>query len=137
MISFTYMSGFLAVLDGQPNLWGSLQYQLVGFFVVMIALASIWAGLEIIGFFFRQRAHKEAANKVPVSGSIVTDTSQGDDLDKDVVMVIAAAVNSVVTVPHRIVSISLADGGNGKAANSQGAWSAEGRRAHYDSHNVR
>jgi hypothetical protein len=137
MISFTYISGFLAVLDGQPNLWGSLQYQLVGFLVVMIALASIWAGLEIIGFFFRQIPHKEAANKAPVSSSIITDSSQEEDLDKDVVMVIAAAVNSVVTEPHRIVSISLADGGKGGSANSQGAWSAEGRRAHSGSHKVR
>jgi hypothetical protein len=135
MISFTYISGFLAVLDGQPDFWDSLQKGLVGFLVVLIALASIWVFLETIGFFFK-KLHKATAN-VPVSSSIVTDSSQEDRLDKDVVMVIAAAVNSVVTEPHRIVSISLAEGGKSGTKSSQEAWSAEGRRAIYSSHKVR
>ncbi len=136
MISFTYTSGFLAVLNEQSDFWDKLQFQLVGFLVVMIALASIWAGLEIISLFFKREVRKDSSH-MPVASSVITNSSQEDRLDKDVVMVIAAAVNSVVTEPHRIVSISLADGGKAGSKHSQGAWSAEGRRAHYSSHKVR
>lgn len=109
MISFTYMSGFLAVLDGQPSMGDNIQTGVVGFLVVLIALATIWVCLEVIGFFFKR------ANKVPAKATASTSggapAPQNCSLDSDIVMVIAAAVDSVVTEPHRIVSISLADEG--------------------------
>ena len=62
--------------------------------------------------------------------------ANSDAIPGEIVAVIAAAVDTVMHGPHRILSITPVGGGQSHAQTSM-AWSAEGRRQIFQSHKVR
>ena len=82
------------------DLWDDLNYQLVGFFIVLITLTGLWIALEIIGSIFR------SVEKRRSTGVATVDKTDAAELDLEIYAVIAAAVDAVIGHPHEIVSIS-------------------------------
>jgi len=120
---------FLAM--GATELWDNISYQLVGFFIVLITLAGLWVALEIIGSIFRSAERKRAAQAAaaPAEGAVAADS------EPEMFAVIAAAIDTVISQPHEIVSISPPSRDRSKT--SQTAWSSEGRKDIYRSHRLR
>jgi len=120
---------FLAL--GAEGLWDDVSYQLVGFFIVLITLIGLWIALEIIGSIFRSMENRRAteAASVPIEELVVAAP------DSEMYAVVAAAIDTVIGQPHRIVSISSQSGEGSKS--TQTAWSSEGRKDIYRSHRLR
>jgi Na+-transporting methylmalonyl-CoA/oxaloacetate decarboxylase gamma subunit len=112
--------------------WDELSFQLVGFFIVMITLTGLWIALEIIGSIFRSAAKRRAATE-----SVIPPVEEAGLAapDSEMFAVIAAAIETVISQPHQIVSISSRSGGLGKS--TQTSWSSEGRKEIYQSHRLR
>lgn len=106
------------VLPEQPSLLESMQFQLVGFTVVMVALAGLWFCLRILGLLFPKPMKRMAVpGKVEIPGELIA--------------VITAAIHVVEKRPYRIHVIEEAD------QQRIVAWSREGRRQIFSSHKVR
>lgn len=125
----TFPIEFLAL--GAAGIWDDISFQLVGFFIVLITLTGLWIALEIIGAIFRSIEKRRATEPVaaPVQGM------EGADSDPEMFAVIAAAIDTVISQPHQIVSISSRSGERSRS--SQAGWSSEGRKEIYSSHRVR
>jgi hypothetical protein len=98
---------------------------IVGFIVVMAALACIWILLEIQGRVFQRLDRNGQAGKemeMPQQGDL------HGGISPEMVAVLSAAVHASLDAPARIVSIRR--GGDS-------AWSGEGRRSIYSSHRIR
>lgn len=121
---------FLAL--GTEEFWGQLSYQLVGFFIVLITLTGLWIALEIIGSIFRSVEKRRVATESAAAPDEVAGTAAPDP---EMFAVIAAAIETVISQPHQIVSISSRSGGAGKP--TQTSWSSEGRKEIYQSHRLR
>ncbi|TVR48682.1 MAG: hypothetical protein EA425_13895 [Puniceicoccaceae bacterium] len=122
-------------LSEHPTLLEDIQYQLVGFFIVLLTLISIWLTLEVLGRLFRAAAARKAA---AAEAAAADAAARPDPLEPQVVAAIAAAVDVVVRDPHRILSVTLApDQPSSLPSVQQTAWSVEGRRQIYSSHKVR
>jgi Na+-transporting methylmalonyl-CoA/oxaloacetate decarboxylase gamma subunit len=111
----------------EASFWEDVNFQLVGFMIVMITLAGLWISLELIGMFFKSAASRQAQAAVPAPASVEEET------DPELYAVVAAAIDTVVSQPHQIVSISSHNSPGG----GQSAWSAEGRKDIYRSHSIR
>ncbi|RKX34325.1 MAG: hypothetical protein DRP71_07405 [Verrucomicrobia bacterium] len=120
---------FLAL--GGPGIWDDLSFQLVGFFIVLITLTGLWIALEIIGAIFRSIEKRRATESVaaPVEEMV------GSAPNPEMYAVIAAAIDTVISQPYQIVSISSQSGERSKSP--QTAWSSEGRKDIYRSHRFR
>lgn len=145
-----------ASIPTHPGTWECLRYQVVGLVVVMVALAMLWVICELAGLAFRSTRVREVRS---LGGSDVFD----DEAEQGVVdAVIMAAVHATLGPGHRIVSaapapkeepavvaavaaaVHAALGPGHRVASvrlvpdaSRAAWSAEGRRQHFQSHKVR
>lgn len=126
------MHTFLAqALSENPPIGETLQYQFVGFSVVMLTLISIWMALEISGHFFR---------KVQKSGPIAQPAPvpiKSTGLTPQEIAAISAAVHTTIKGPFHILSVAAHDELLTKPNPQQQAWSMEGRRAIFSSHRVR
>ncbi|HPA16593.1 MAG TPA: hypothetical protein PLU30_02510 [Verrucomicrobiae bacterium] len=145
-----------ASIPTHPGTGDCLRYQVVGLVVVMMALAMLWVICELAGLAFRSTRVREVRS---LGGSDVFD----DEVEQGVVdAVIMAAVHATLGPGHRIVSavpepkeepavvaavaaaVHAALGPGHRVASvrlvpdaSRAAWSAEGRRQHFQSHKVR
>lgn len=117
----------LATLSEYPSLGESIAYQLNGLIVVFIALSSIWALMELIGFFFRQ----QRTAPIPVAKPAVVPPSPAPQSgpNHEIVAVITASVAAVLDQPYRITAIVSLEQGRD--------WAHEGRREIFASHKTR
>ena len=117
---------------GTESLWDQVSFQLVGFFIVLITLIGLWIALEIIGSVFRMADRRRAATE-SAAGPIEEAGMAAPD--PEMFAVVAAAIETVISQPHQIVSISPRSGGHAKS--TQTWWSSEGRKEIYQSHRLR
>jgi Na+-transporting methylmalonyl-CoA/oxaloacetate decarboxylase gamma subunit len=117
----------LAVNDS--GFWAQVNFQLVGFCIVLITLAGLWICLEIIGSFFKSRARQQAAAAAAAQPA----ASPSDVTDAELFAVIAAAIDTAISQPHQIVSISSRSGAGGGSS----SWGSEGRRDIYRTRTLR
>lgn len=110
-------------LPAHPGWMQDLQYQLTGFLVVISALGGIALLVWIVGRLFAAGGmEKREATTGPTP-------DQSEEIPGPVLAAISAAVSVALEGRHFVVySISPA---------GRGAWSAEGRRAIYRSHQLR
>ncbi|MDD2763697.1 MAG: OadG family transporter subunit [Opitutaceae bacterium] len=118
----------LAELTGMPTFLQNVSYQVVGMLIVLAALGLLSLAVSLLGWLLpvvkRQPAPAAAAPAVDRPAPLV------EGADGRILAAIAAAVASVVSRPHRIVMVK-------PDPEAQQAWSAEGRRAIYQSHKIR
>ena len=129
----TMVSPILAVNDS--SFWEQVNFQLVGFFIVLITLAGLWICLEIIGTFFKSQARRQEATAAAAAEAVAADTAAApsDGTDPELFAVIAAAIDTAISQPHQIVSISSSS----PSADGQSNWGSEGRRDIYRTRNLR
>lgn len=126
----TMVSPILAVTDG--SFWEQVNFQLVGFFIVLITLAGLWICLEFIGSFFKAQARRQAAVAAETA-AVQAAANPSDGNDHELFAVIAAAIDTAISQPHQIVSISS----SAPAGSGQSNWGSEGRRDIYRTRNLR
>jgi Na+-transporting methylmalonyl-CoA/oxaloacetate decarboxylase gamma subunit len=118
----------LASIEG--SFWEDVNFQLVGFVIVLLTLTGLWLALEVIGQYFKSAGKRQAA----AVASAPVHVPEEEGTDPELFAVIAAAVDTAINMPHQIVSItSEARPGSG----SHSAWSSEGRKDIYRSHTIR
>ena len=110
-------------LPAHPGWAENLQYQLTGFLVVLFALGSIAVLVWIIGKIFT------ATEAEPAAVAPAPPTEPEVEIPGPVLAAISAAV-SVALEGRNFVIYDVAPAG-------RAAWSAEGRRAIYRSHQLR
>lgn len=120
----------LAVNDG--SFWEQVNFQLVGFCIVLITLAGLWICLEIIGSFFKAQARRQASVAAEAA-AVQAAASPPDDSNHELFAVIAAAIDTAISQPHQIVSISSSSPAGGGQSN----WGSEGRRDIYRTRTLR
>lgn len=112
-------------LSSHPALWENVQFQIVGFTVVMLTLATIWVTVALLGKLFQK-----LEQKCPALASTEADPAENQNLENDLppetIAVIAAAVATVIQGPHTITSIQLAPD-----IHKTQAWALEGRKHIY------
>jgi Na+-transporting methylmalonyl-CoA/oxaloacetate decarboxylase gamma subunit len=113
----------------ESSFWAQVNYQLVGFLIVLITLAGLWICLEIIGVFFKAQARQQAAAAAAAQPA----ASPSDVTDAELFAVIAAAIDTAISQPHQIVSISSSS----PAGSGQSNWGSEGRRDIYRTRTLR
>jgi hypothetical protein len=114
-----------AALPPHPGFRESIVFQLNGLVVVFLALASIWAVLELTGIYFRRTTSRPKAAPAPLPPPAPIPAG----LSLKTVAAISAAVCVVIDSRHRIHAIvPLAPDLD---------WAHEGRRQIFASHHVR
>lgn len=91
-----------SLLPANGSALDSIPYALFGFFVVITVLALLMMVTVLIGLFFR--FFSRAGSRVTKPESPATPTLAA--VDKELVLVVAAAVAATLDRPHRIHSIS-------------------------------
>ncbi len=116
---------FLATLPSHPGFFTALEFILIGFFLVIMALFALSGFIGLLGLLFR----KKAGARSPAVVASEEPPVLGDASDPAVMTaVIAAAVHVALKGrPHRIVRVSPVGIG----------WAQEGRREIFSSHRVR
>jgi Na+-transporting methylmalonyl-CoA/oxaloacetate decarboxylase gamma subunit len=131
---FQLSQPFLAArLPDHPGLWENLQFQLAGLLVVLAALGLLWLFLEATGAIFRrfERAKPEVVRKQ------VHAAPKPGEVPAAHVAVLAAAIHEAVGADLTILGIREVHTSS-EIQNAQLlAWSAEGRRQIFGSHQVR
>lgn len=117
------MTTLASSLPAHPGLAENLQYQLAGLLVVFFALGSIAILVWIIGKIFAA-AEAKAAIAQPILR-----TEPEAEIPGSVLAAISAAVSVTLGGRHFVI-YDVAPAG-------RSAWSAEGRRAIYRSHQLR
>lgn len=118
-------------LPAYPTLSESLRFQFTGFLVVMTVLASLWLLISLMGIGFRKSASRAAAlAKIPAAAATPTPPA----ISPVTIAVITAAVHVTCGPQFRIADI--AESPHPSEVNLQ-AWSIEGRRTIFSSHQVR
>jgi len=115
-------------LPDHPTLLESLVFQFVGLVIVTIALVGIWLMLELLGAAFRKAARQRHTQSDGGTAPEITQTPP-----PELIAVIAAAIDSSVAGPHRIVSVKPVNELQHADPNLL-AWSGEGRRQIFSSH---
>lgn len=110
-----------AGLSGVSAFLRSASYQLAGMLIVVGTLGLLYIAVSLLSALLRATGRE----RVPVAGSVSPAPAEAVTL-----AAVAAAVAHVIRRPHRIVTIQADPG-------ARQAWSAEGRRAIYQSHKVR
>ncbi len=123
---------YLAAIPQHPTLQEELPFLLLGFGLVMVVLLLLWGICALNGLIFSAWADRaKLAVPVPPAGGpapgLAAATAQM--ITAPEIAVIAAAVEAVLAQPHRVVTIST--------TSDVQAWSVEGRRQHFGSHQVR
>ena len=108
---------------------------------MMASLSGIALLIYVLGYFVRK-----AENRKPTAGinaifgekSLEEPEAFTHGIEQNrLCAIIAAAVDEVIKEPHKIVSIRCVDEGQVSGELFLQAWSAEGRRQHFESHKVR
>ena len=123
-------------LPDYPTLAESLQYQLTGFLVVVFTLGSLAFLVGLIGRIFAtidaRRVPTSAAAPTPRPTQAPAQPASGEEIPSAVLAAIAGAVTAALgDSPFAIRGVQVAD------PRQNLAWSAEGRRSIYASHQVR
>ena len=123
-------------LPDYPTLAESLQYQLTGFLVVVFTLGSLAFLVGLIGRIFAtidaRRVPTSAAAPTPRPAEAPAPPASGEEIPSAVLAAIAGAVTAALgDSPFAIRGVQVAD------PRQNLAWSAEGRRSIYASHQVR
>jgi Na+-transporting methylmalonyl-CoA/oxaloacetate decarboxylase gamma subunit len=123
-------------LPDYPTLAESLQYQLTGFLVVVFTLGSLAFLVGLIGRIFAtldaRRAPASAAAPTLRAAQAPPAASSEEEIPSAVLAAIAGAVTAALGDSRfAIRGVKVAD------PRQNLAWSAEGRRTIYASHNVR
>lgn len=103
---------------------------LSGFILVIGTLALLWLITGLIGRYFKAAEQRRRGEGPQMTQSAVQSSAEGfPDLgsDRELAVIIAAAVAQTIGQPHRIVSIRP----------QSSAWSIEGRRSIFESHRIR
>ena len=117
------MIALASSLPAHPGWTENLQYQLTGFLVVLFALGSIAILVWIIGKVF-------AANEAkPFTKTTDSPAEPDGEIPGPVLAAISAAVSVALEGRHFVIY--------DVAPSGRAAWSAEGRRAIYRSHQLR
>jgi len=131
----TIFPAILAIdLPEYPTLADNLQYQLTGFLVVLFTLGSLALLVGLIGRFFIALEARQAAAQAPAPARIAApeSTPTGEEIPTAVLAAIAGAVTAALGDRRfAIRGVKVAD------PRQNLAWSAEGRRTIYASHQVR
>jgi len=117
------MIALASSLPSHPGWVENLQYQLTGFLVVVFALGSIAILVWIIGKIFA------ATESKPETAAPTATREIKDEIPGPVLAAISAAVSATLEGRHFVI-YDVARAG-------RSAWSAEGRRAIYRSHQLR
>ena len=104
----------------------NVEFLLVGFVIVMVALSALWLLCEAVGGFFKWQAARAEASARAASEATAAAAPAEEAPEAVPVPVIAAAVAALVDQPHRVVEIKPASI----------AWSMEGRRELLRSHKL-
>lgn len=104
-------------MGAHPTLMESLQFQIVGLAVVMVALSGLWLLVRLMGLLFGTTSGPAEQPRGALSPELLA--------------VIAAALHVSLRTPHRIVSITELD------EMRLMTWSEEGRRQIFSSHKIR
>ena len=124
-------------MSPQSSLLEMLRFQTVGFIIVIAALGLIALILISMGYFFKNSVSQKPATFAGVTPvGKPSDTARKEEPEV-ILAVIAAAVDSVISNSHRIVSIRPVDAGQAAGNLYLQAWSIEGRRQHFASHKIR
>ncbi|MFM7375526.1 MAG: OadG family protein [Chthoniobacterales bacterium] len=110
-------------LPAHPGWMENLQYQLTGLLVVLFALGSIAVLVWVIGKIFA------ATEPKPVIAAPVAPSATETEIPGPVLATISAAVSVALEGRHFVIY--------DVAPTGRSAWSAEGRRAIYRSHQLR
>jgi len=117
------MIALASSLPAHPGWVENLQYQLTGFLVVVFALSSIAILVWIIGKIFA------ATESTPQTAAPSATREAKDEISAPVLAAISAAVSVTLEGRHFVIY--------DVAPTGRSAWSAEGRRAIYRSHQLR
>ena len=107
----------------------NLELIVIGFAVVMMALASLWAACSIVGFFFTRapkKAKEEQAPKVPARAAVASRAG----VPPHHLAAIAAAVVDTLGPGYRVTRVAA-------PAHKVSEWPMEGRIAAFTAHNIR
>lgn len=123
------------------SFWKALHFQITGLFFVIASLSGIALLLYVLGYFIRKTENRKST---PGTETVFEEILQGkpkvspQEMKQNTLLaVITKAVDKVIKEPHRIVSIRQVDEGKVSGELYLQAWSAEGRRQHFESHKVR
>ena len=84
-----------------------ISFQVVGFTIVMLVLATVWLAIEIMGRIFKRFPNLALSLTEPArpKRQMAQAPEEGGTLTPERVAVLAAALHTVIKGPHRIVSI--------------------------------
>ncbi len=136
MSTFTSFAFFL---PSPEEFTASLTMIVTGFIVVLGVLSFLWVSIAVIGKCFvliqeRSLRKKEALGGTNAHTSPAEDPNDG--ISASTLALIAAAVQTTVNGPYRIVGVQHRHS-NHEPEHQVSTWSAEGRRAIFSSHKVR
>jgi hypothetical protein len=133
-----------------PNLNSVSFGEVIWWVLIIVALAMLWRLVSAVQSLanvlkkFEDFKITELPSSAPVAqpqvtaapaASAIPAAASSNDIPNEIVAVIAAAVDTVMNGPHRILSITPTAGDG--FSQSSTAWSAEGRRQIFQSHRVR
>ena len=127
-----YMNEAAVRLADHPVFADAIQYQIVGLTIVMLALGGLSLACGALGYLFR--ALESRGKKVIAAPEPSTPVEVREPLP--IVAVIAAAVATTISAPHRIKTICL-EPEDRKWDTRLSAWSVEGRKQITSSHKLR
>lgn len=118
-----------------------LSFQVTGLVLVMITLAALWGVIVFVGMLVRNFEHRmsrttatpapQHKERATVPAAVPSSPEPAAcPVDPELVAVITAAAHAMLGGDFRIVSIA-------ESPNTPPAWSAEGRRQIFSSHNPR
>jgi hypothetical protein len=119
----------LARISEYPSFGESVAFQLNGLVVVFLALGSIWGLLELTGLIFRRKDALAVTPLPAIPAKPDSIPASSEDVSPEIFAVIAVAVATVISQPHRISQVV--------AETPPRDWAREGRREIFGSHKFR
>lgn len=132
LLSVSTPPAVLAESSGMDAFLRSLSYQVAGMLIVMGALGLLSLSVSLLSRVLRALP-KPTTPVAPLAVGApapAASTLRPESVDEGIIAAIAAAVAVTIGRPHRVITIR-------SDAGAQLAWSAEGRRAIYQSHKIR
>jgi hypothetical protein len=113
-----------------PPSFAVMNLQTVGMLIMLGAIVYLWLTVSRLARTVRSLERRTIPPEPAKNAPSPPEISATAAVDEGIIAAIAAAVAVVVRPPHRIVAIH-------PDADTQHAWSAEGRRQIYLSHKIR
>ncbi|MGF1678559.1 MAG: OadG family protein [Candidatus Methylacidiphilales bacterium] len=109
-----------------------------GFTVVMVVLTILWLAIRLCGLFFQREARHKSMSPVGAVSAHISPSEEGhESISSQTLALIAAAVQTSIAGPYRIVGIEPRHSVLEKDHTQISSWSVEGRRAIFSSHRIR